>query len=126
MNDEKWSPTEKKIAHQAFDAAHEREITAVIEALRSKVARMNAPRDLWQIEDFLREKREEFDRKYDFRYSVLLQVFAVLHGQGLLTEADLEGLMPDKIESIKHTSAFFKRLNDETSQDNSPDEGTFS
>ena len=89
MPTDHWSPTEKKIARRAFDAAYGREIAAIMEELRRKVGGMKSAKDLWQIEDFLRERRDEVDWKYDYRYSQLIYVFSILHHQGFLTEADL-------------------------------------
>ena len=109
MSSDHWSATEKKIARRAFDAAYGREIAAIMEELRRKVGGMKSAKDLWQIEDFLRERRDEVDWKYDYRYSQLIYVFSILHHQGFLLEADLAGLSADKIEAVKHTGDCFRR-----------------
>ena len=109
MSTDHWSATEKKIARRAFDAAYGREIAAIMEELRRKVGGMKSAKDLWQIEDFLRERRDEVDWKYDYRYSQLIYVFSILHHQGFLLEADLAGLSPDKIEAVKHMGDCFRR-----------------
>jgi len=109
MSTDHWSATEKKIARRAFDAAYGREIAAIMEELRRKVGGMKSAKDLWQIEDFLRERRDEVDWKYDYRYSQLIYVFSILHHQGFLLEADLAGLSADKIEAVKHTGDCFRR-----------------
>jgi hypothetical protein len=109
MSTDNWSPTEKKIARRAFDAAYERETAAIMEELRGRVGGMKSAKDLWQIEDFLRERRDEVDWKYDYRYSQLIYMFSILHHQGFLLEADLAGLSPDKIEAVKHTGDCFRR-----------------
>jgi len=75
--------------------------------LREKVARMKAPQDLWRIEDYLRTRRKEIDDRYDFRYGVLIFVFAGLYREGFITDADIHGLSPDKIEDIKRMSEPF-------------------
>jgi hypothetical protein len=109
MSTDNWSPTEKKIARRAFDAAYERETAAIMEELRGRVGGMKSAKDLWQIEKFLRERGDEVARKYDYRYSQLIYVFAILYHGGFLTEADLEGLSPDKIEAVKHMGECFRR-----------------
>jgi len=109
MSTDHWSATEKKIARRAFDAAHERETAAVMEELRRKVAGMKSAKDLWEIENFLYNRRDEVDEKYDYRYSQLIYVFSILHYQGFLAEADLAGLSPDKIEAVKHMGDCFRR-----------------
>jgi hypothetical protein len=59
------------------------------------------PWDIWRIHDFLTDQRTKTDGKYDYRYSVLIFVFATLLREGWLTEADLAGLSEDKIERVK-------------------------
>ena len=46
------------------------------------------------------EKRREIDRKYDYRYSMLLLVFASLVNEGWLTENDLSGIGREKLDII--------------------------
>lgn len=78
-----WSKTEKKLARQAFEKAYNREL----------------------------QELTETDRKYDFRYSVLITVFAQLHAEGRLTLEDLKGLAESKIEIIKNAAGI--RLSNE-------------
>jgi hypothetical protein len=44
------------------------------------------------------------NREYDYRYSVLILVFATLVSEGCLAEQDLRGLHPEKIEMIKRAA----------------------
>lgn len=53
------------------------------------------------IHDFLTEKRNEVDEKYDYRYSVLILVFARLLREGWIELDDLKGLDENKITKIK-------------------------
>ena len=62
-------------------------------------------RQIWRIHDYLSEKRRDTDRKYDYRYSRLLGVFAMLLAEGWLVESDLAGLSKDKIETIRWLSS---------------------
>jgi len=101
MNDENWSTGEKKAARRAFEVAYERECAALIAKLKEQTNRASDANDLWQIQEFLAAARKETDRKYDYRYSVLIWVFARLMREGWLTVADLSGLREDKIEEIK-------------------------
>ena len=100
IHDPKWSPTEKSIAHKAFDLALGREFEAVIQEAKKKASRIEQPSDLWELEDWLTQRRKEIDRKYDFRYSVLPLVFAYLIRDGYLSEGDLSGLGEDKLDRI--------------------------
>lgn len=50
---------------------------------------------------FSHRKRTEVDKKYAFRYSVLIRVFSRLISEGWITLGNLEGLDKDKITIIK-------------------------
>jgi hypothetical protein len=107
LHDLHWSPSEKKAARRAFEAAYERECRAISSKLKQMMADDPDPRDIWRIHDYLSRKRQSTDRKYDYRYSILIQVFAQLLSEGWLTEADLSGLNADKIEKIKGLADLF-------------------
>lgn len=77
------------------------------------------PPDLWELEAYLTESRKTIDRIYQYHYSDLLQVFAILMRDGWLKEADLVGLQPDKIAEVKDSAEAFRRIfsdTDETSE----------
>lgn len=95
-----WSETEKEIAHQAFNRAYERELMTLIEYVREQSNNIDKIDDVWTLHDFLSAKRHQIDGKYDFRYSVLLFVFADLLKEGWLHQADIEGLEKDKLAKI--------------------------
>lgn len=101
-----WSPEEKKIAHAAFDLALKREYIHIKDELVKKVASIKENREVWLIHDYLSEKRDQFDEKYDFRYSRIIIVFGRLMYEGFLTEEDITGLSEDKINYIKKIAAF--------------------
>lgn len=61
------------------------------------------------IRGFLNGKTHELDQKYDFRYSVLIGVFARLIAEGWLTLEDLAGLDMAKRELISEHSAAWRR-----------------
>ena len=60
------------------------------------------------IRDYLNEKARELDQKYDFRYSVLISVFARLIAEGWLTLEDLAGLDIAKCRSSFVNTALLK------------------
>jgi len=101
-----WSKREKEIARRAFDAAHEREYRDLLHKTREMANRMQEPGDLWRLHDFLRRTLKDVDEKYDYRYSVLILVFARLVREGWLSLKELEGLGEDKREAIDHILAF--------------------
>ena len=105
MQDLKWSATEKVIARKAFNLALERELQAVILEAKSKAAKIQEPPGLWDLEQYLTQRRQEIDRIYDYRYSVLPLVLANLLSNGRLVEEELHGLGEDKLGWIQRCSS---------------------
>ena len=101
MRDLKWSPAEKAIARKAFERALQQDLEAVIREARKMAEKIEQPSDLWELERYLTERRKEIDRQYDYRYSVLLFVFADLIRKGRLREEDLHGMSEDKLGYIR-------------------------
>jgi hypothetical protein len=109
MNEMEWSKKEKKIALHAFRSAYERECMYIALDTRKMAERINEPSDLWKLHDFLTKKREETEKKYDYRYSILLSLFARLMYEGCIKEEDLTGLSEDKLQEIHRIVEFFRR-----------------
>lgn len=101
MRDLKWSPTEKAIARNAFDVALQRRLDAVIREAKNRAAKIAQPAELWHLERWLTQRREEIDAKFDFRYSVLPTVLGNLIREGRLTEQDQHGLAEDKLVLVR-------------------------
>jgi hypothetical protein len=101
-----WSKPEKEIASRAYRAAYERECTAIADNVRKMAAEIKEPADMWRLHDYMTEKRKETDEKYDYRYSVLLLVFARLMFEGWVGEEDLAGLSLEKLQEIRQTAEF--------------------
>ena len=97
-----WSKTEKEIARQAFGRAYERECKELSNKVKEMANTAKTPEDIWELHEFLTEKRKEIDEKYDYRYSVLILVFGRLLREGWIGLDDLEGLDEDKISKIKN------------------------
>lgn len=102
MKETKWTDAEKKAARRAFEAAFRKECDFISTKLKEMISNALEPADLWRIHDYLSDRREEIDGKYDYRYLVLIAVFGRLLREGWLSDADLKGLSEDKIERIKH------------------------
>ena len=98
----KWSATEKKIARRAYEAALEGAQAAIMAEFKAKAAKATTPSDMWDIEDYLRRLRVEFDEMFDYRYSRLPFVFACLIRDGHLDEASLTGLSEEKLSIIRN------------------------
>jgi hypothetical protein len=107
-NDVRWTAAEKKAARKAFDQALERNLAAIMAEAKRAMAKASEPADLWEVEAYLTESRENVDRRYQFRYSHLLTVFSILMRDGWLTEHDLVGLQADKIANIKRGAEVFR------------------
>lgn len=100
MSDFEWSEAEKQVAQKAFAKAREQEIDALIQDVRERASTTLKIDDVWQLHDFLSARRHEIDGKYDYRYSVLVFVFAQLVREGWLQLKELEGLKADKLTKI--------------------------
>ncbi len=96
MRDLLWSKREKQLARAAFEQALAREAAALVAAVRTKAQAITELDDLWQLEHFLREQRRALEARYDYRYSVLIYVFADLIQAGWLSLDELAGLADDK------------------------------
>ena len=107
INDVKWSAEEKKIARKIFDKAYQTEVEEIKNTLIKKVQKIKDGNDIWEINDFLTNKRTSIDKKYDYRYSRLIIVFGILLSEKYLTVNDLNGLNEEKIEIIKNVSKGF-------------------
>lgn len=100
VSEAEWSNIEQKIAQEAFQRAYEREIAALLEEVRNKANAIVALDDMWQLHDFLSARRHDVDGKYDYRYSMLIFIFARLVKEGWLHLDELEGLDRDKLAKI--------------------------
>jgi Photoprotection regulator fluorescence recovery protein len=101
FHDLKWSPSEKKIARRAFDTAQDAALAKVMAEFKEKSAAATTPGEMWEIEDFLRQKRREFEEMFDYRYSQLPLVFARLIHERYLDETLLDRLSGEKREIIR-------------------------
>lgn len=106
QNEPTWSKSEKTIARTAFEAALKRELQDVMHKTRQMANQIKEPADVWELEHYLTERREEINRKYDYRYSRLRHVFGRLLYEGRVSEEDLRGLQEDKLKSIRSVAKF--------------------
>jgi len=106
QNEPTWSKSEKAIARTAFDAALGREFHEVIQKTKQMANSIQQSADLWELEHYLTQRRKEIDRKYDYRYSRLTQVFGRLLYERRLREEELGGLGADKLKSIRSLAKF--------------------
>ena len=108
QRDLKWSRSEKAIARKAFDAALKRELHELMQETKKMASQINKPDDLWDLEQYLTERRKDINRKYDPRGSRLKDVLGRLLYENRLGEDDLRGLREEKMKSI-HSFAQFLR-----------------
>jgi hypothetical protein len=62
--------------------------------------------ELWDLEHYMIERRKEIDRKYDYRYSRLTQLFGRLLHERRLSEQELRGLREDRLKSTRSFAKF--------------------
>jgi len=101
-----WSRSKKIIPRKAFDAALGRELHEVIQETQKMASQIQQSSDLWDLEHYLTQRRKEIDRKYDYRYSQLTQVFGRLLYEKRLREEELRGLREDKLKPIRSFAKF--------------------
>lgn len=106
MRNLKWAKGEKDVARRAFETAYRKECEGVATRLKEMVTALPEPEGVWEIHDYLSRQREQMSNKYDYRYSVLLALFARLFKEGWISEADLDGLSRQKIEIIRALAEF--------------------
>src|SRR5258708_3071416 len=106
QNEPIWSRSEKTVARIAFDAALGRELHEVIQQAKKMASKIQQSSDLWDLEHYLTQRRKEIDRKYDYRYSQLTQVFGKLLYEKRLREEELRGLQEDKLNLIRSVAQF--------------------
>ena len=78
----------------------------MIQEAKKMASQIQQSSDLWDLEHYLTERRKEIDRKYDYRYSQLTQVFGRLLHEKRLREEELGGLREDKLKSIRSFAKF--------------------
>ena len=101
MHDFKWSDSEKKLARRVFDTVVAAELDETIGELKRRAAAVVEVDEMWDLEKFLRRRRGEIERKYDYRYSQIPFVLGVLLREGRIKEAELSGLSEDKLNEIR-------------------------
>ena len=109
QNEPTWSKSERAIARTAFDVALERELQEVMQQAKEMANQIAEPSDLWELEHYLTERRKEINRKYDYRYSQLTDVFGRLLYEKRLSEQELSGLREDKLKAIRSFAEFLTK-----------------
>src|SRR3984893_11528685 len=108
----KWSHAEKQFARKAFELALDREFQTVITRAKDMAGKIEQPAYLWELEHYLTQSRKKIDRTFDYRYSVLTEVFGRLIREGRLSEKEIRGLGRDKLESIRSCAKFLAEFDD--------------
>ena len=101
LHDLKWSPSEKKIARRAFDAALETALAKVLAEFKRRANATSTPSEMWEIEDFLRQQRREIDESFDYRYSQMS--LPVSFERGIWTRASLLACRKRSARSFAHS-----------------------
>jgi hypothetical protein len=71
-----------------------------------KTDNLSKPKNICNLNNFINKKLKEIGKKYDYRYSVLILVFARLISDGWLDYNDLKGVAENKIDRIKSIIRF--------------------
>ncbi|MDR2154665.1 MAG: hypothetical protein LBE78_06530 [Burkholderiaceae bacterium] len=100
-----WVQSEKKVARRVFEAALNAEKAELVTEFKARAMAVTQPDDIRLIEQYLRDKRYEIDRKYDSRCSQLIRVLARLLSEGRIHEDQLIGLADEKRAWICHLAS---------------------
>ena len=101
MQHSTWTEAEKKIARRVFNAALKRELAEVMAEFKRRAAGAKDPNDMWSVQEYLAEARQQIDTKYDFRYSQLPIVLGRLLRENRIDAADLTGLSDAKLRCVR-------------------------
>ena len=105
-SDMTWSKSEKAIARKAFDAVRKRELHELMQEAKEIADQIKQPSDLWDLQEYLTQRRKEIDRKYGYRYSHLTQVFGRLLYETRVSEEELRGFSKDNLTTIRSFAKF--------------------
>jgi len=112
MRELHWSPAEKKIAREAYDAGRERVLAETVAAFKMRAAAVSTPEEMWAMRDFLSERGRDLDFLLDYRYSQLSRVLGQMIGRGLLEESAVAGLDEEKCQIIREVAAMVAKGGD--------------
>jgi hypothetical protein len=106
----KYSKSEKLAARELFELAMHRDY----ENLKSQITSLSIdePHNIWELKDLLNKKSREFDRKYDYRYSILDQLFVEFILEDLLKTSELKGLSKERQKYIETIVENIKKWRD--------------
>lgn len=107
-----WSRAEKRLARQVFDRALQADFVRVISEVKKRAAKIEQPSQLWELERYIAASGKRINREYDWRASVLIEVFANLILKGRIQEQELEGLREDKLNFIRRYVQFAREQRD--------------
>jgi hypothetical protein len=91
---------EKIATKTLFEKAKERDYNRLIERINN--TKIKTASDVWQLRDTLNKVAKEFDTKYDYRYSVMLENFVTFILEELISLKDLEFLSEDKYQYVEN------------------------
>ncbi|GAA0584012.1 hypothetical protein [Rhizomicrobium electricum] len=97
----KWSAAEKKIARSAYDAALHAALNKVMTEFKQKAQAAASPSEMWDLQNYLGDRRWEISSIFIYSYSKLPLVFAWSLRNGCLEEKALAGLSDDKLKVIR-------------------------
>lgn len=105
----RWAKSERTIARRAFDHALNQELEEVIQQAKRMAGKIKQVSQLWELEDYLTQRRKDINRKYEYRASKLIFVLGTLLHEGRIIEDDLRGLREDRVEAIRRDADFLRR-----------------
>ncbi|MEO8278394.1 MAG: hypothetical protein ABI564_01810 [Ideonella sp.] len=84
------------------------ELNELVQSFKADAAKITNADELWTLVDSMRNKRHEFEGKYEYRYSILITVFARLVAEQRISSDDLDKPDEDKLAAITAGAEFFR------------------
>jgi len=103
-----FSKKEKTVTKALFEKAKERDYNRLIARINN--TNLQTASNVWQLRDTLNEAAKEFDNKYDYRYSVMLENFVTFILEELISLEDLKFLSTDKYQYVANYLQNIKSL----------------
>ncbi|WP_434581567.1 hypothetical protein MLC52_05465 [Sulfurimonas sp. NW15] len=106
-----FSKKEKEATKALFEKAKENDYSRLIDRIRN--TELKDPTDVWKLRDMLNLAAKEFDAKYDYRYSIMLDNFITFLLEDLISLKDLEFLSSEKFQYIQNNLQTIEQFRDD-------------
>ena len=111
-----FSKKEKLLSKALFEKANELDYNRLITKINT--TKIQTSQDIWQLREMLNDAAKEFDNRYDYRYSVVLENFITFILDELISLDDLEFLSDDKYRYVERIVKNINRIKNQYQEEN--------